>query len=265
VVSQNIFRKVIRGVEVLYESKLDIISYGNPSGIRSPFNRTQVCQSFDLCAEITTKCNLACQNCFSDSFKGKYGIHLGYQSVYALLRQRYAELIRFCITGGEPFMHPEIESFLEIPRDFPGLGHVISTNGTLRADLDDSLIRNGWLVAISLHGRQESHNLYSGCDSFDIVRRRIESLAARTRVHIYCVLHDALTIEDVDWIFQFRDDTGAMFLRFIIPREFGRYRPLHAPTKIDEIATRLDECSGLKVEASKTSLLGVSGLVRHSA
>ena len=263
-VSQTTLRKIIHGVEVLYDSELDIISNGEPSMIRAPFNRTQVKQEFDLCAEITTKCNLSCQNCFSESFHGKQGIYLDYRDVHTLLNFWHAELIRFCVTGGEPLMHPEIESFLRLPKEFPDIGYVISTNGTLRPDLDVSLISNSWLVAISLHGRKETHNSYSCFDSFCAVRKRIENLASRTRVHIYCVIHDALTLEDVEWIYRFRNNSGASFLRFIIPRAFGRYKSLSTMSMVDEIVARLDDHSGLKYEASKTKFLETSGLIRKS-
>jgi sulfatase maturation enzyme AslB (radical SAM superfamily) len=258
-------RKVIRGVEVCYDHELDIVSHGVPSRMLGPLNRTQVEHEFDLCAEITTWCNLSCHNCFSNSLRGRPGEHLPYQAVSSFLRARHSEMIRFCITGGEPFMHPDIEKFLRLPSEYQDLAHVISTNGTLRPELDASLVTNEWLVAISLHGRQAAHDAYSGVESFHTIRRRIESLAPRTRTHLYCVVHDALTIGDIDWMMQFRTDCGVRFLRFIMPRAFGRYKPLQRPAIVEAISERLDSASGIKVEPSRTVLLEVSNRVRASA
>lgn len=162
-------------------------------------------------------------------------------------------------------MHPDIEKFLRIPSEFPDLGHVITTNGTLRSELDASLIANNWLVAISLHGGKKTHNSYSGFDSFHTIQKRIEGLANSTRVHIYCVIHDALTLDDVDWILRFRSDSGVKFVRFIIPRAFGRHRPLRKRSMLDDIEARLDSTSGIKIEASKTAFMEVSGRIRSSA
>jgi molybdenum cofactor biosynthesis enzyme MoaA len=106
-------------------------------------------------------------------------------------------------------------------------GFVLNTNGTLRPDLDGVIVDNGWLVAISLHGYKQTHEWYSQWGNFEAVVERIERLAGRTTVHIYTVLHDALTANDLDWLLRFRNESGAVFLRFILPRNFGRYRPLN--------------------------------------
>ncbi|TKB26066.1 radical SAM protein [Desulfopila sp. IMCC35006] len=258
------FRKLIQGIEVCYDPDLDIISQDRLSRQFTSLNRTQVQGTFDLCAEITTWCNLFCQNCFSSSMARKQGIHLEYQKVHSVLLSKKKELVRFCITGGEPFLHPNIENFLTLPNEFSDLGCVLTTNGTLRPELDVSLIANNWLIAVSLHGREDAHNAYCGFDSFQVVRKRIESLAGYTRVHVYCVIHDGLTIEDIEWMLKFRSESGAKFLRFIVPRAFGRYRPLYRHSILEEIAVRLDGASGIKLNASKTLFLESSGIIRLS-
>jgi sulfatase maturation enzyme AslB (radical SAM superfamily) len=161
-------------------------------------------------------------------------------------------------------MHPDIEEILHTPERIDECGFVLNTNGTLRPELDHLLIVNQWLTAISLHGRKTAHENYSRSRSFDVVTRRIESLAKDAAVHIYTVLHDGLTAKDIRWLFQFRDQVGAKFLRFIAPRNFGRVQPLTNEGLIQEVVMRLDNASGFKTSASNTRFITVCGQMRFT-
>lgn len=264
-VSANTIQKVIHGVTVCYDTRLDVIYQGEPSAVRVPFTRTQLPDAYDLCAEITTWCNFSCRNCFSQSSRGKPGIHLPYERLHSILNAKEEELIRLCITGGEPLMHPQFSNFLDLPKHFPSLGYVVNTNGSLRPESDEALAENNWLVAISLHGHADAHNAYAKVASFDAAKRRIESLAPRATVHIYCVIHNALTLANAEWLIRFRASSGAAFLRFIVSRPFGRYAQLEDHTIVDRIADMLDEASAIKISSSNTLFLGASGLMRKSS
>lgn len=256
--------KIIDGIEYTYDPIRDVISRVGGAPIISPFNRTQVEYPVDMCVEISTWCNLSCANCFSNSARGLQGSHLDFNEFSIRLAAEHARLIRVCISGGEPLMHPEIARFLEIPALYPGLGYVINTNGTLHQDQDDLLVNHHWLVAISVHGDRSSHDKYSGFDCFDRTIARVERLAPKTRVHIYSVTHESMTREDVDWLFYLRDAAGALFLRFIMPRQFGRYGSAASNSTLEYIKERLDDRSGMKVDRSKTRFFTVAGVMRES-
>jgi molybdenum cofactor biosynthesis enzyme MoaA len=262
--SPRTVQKLIAGQWYRYDRWLDIISCGPPR-FGPMLDRTQVDRYLDLCLELTTSCNLACHNCFSDSSRSKPGTHAAVPDLIAYIRARSHELIRISVTGGEPFLHPHLESLLAVPAQIPDCGFVIATNGTVRPDLDDPLVVHGWLVAISLHGSERAHNAYTLSRTFTVVSKRIETLSRRTPVHIYTVVHDSLSDADIDWLFNFRDETGARFLRFITPRAHGRFVRLRKRQICTYIRDRLDAASALKSTPSRTLLRSVAGVVRPCA
>ncbi len=259
----RIIQKSIEGRTYHYDRWLDIIASDIPY-VGTPLDRTQVERPVDLCIEITTWCNFTCVNCFSESRRGVRGVHLPTPYILEYIKENVSELIRISLTGGEPFMHPEIELILELPSLFPGLGFVITTNGTLRADLDDHLVEQGWLTAISLHGRAKTHNEYCRHESFEIVTQRMKRISRRGLVHIYTVVHNQLSCADVDWLFHFRDEIGAKFLRFIVPRSFGRFERLADNSILEHLRGRLDAQSGLKTQKSLTTFVSALGGTRKS-
>ena len=112
-------------------------------------------------------------------------------------------MIRVCLTGGEPLLHSRIQDLLKWPTLFQDLGFVLSTNATVRPDLDSQVVDNRWLMAISLHGGKDAHNAYTRSGSFLPVTNRIEALAKRTTVHLYSVIHDGMKTEDIEWLIRF--------------------------------------------------------------
>jgi sulfatase maturation enzyme AslB (radical SAM superfamily) len=162
-------------------------------------------------------------------------------------------------------LHPQIDTVLALPESVADCGFVLSTNGTVRPDLDSMLVQYEWLVAISLHGMESTHNRYTLSRDFTHVKKRIENLARKTIVHIYTTLHDEMTYEDLEWLFRFRDESGASFLRFVIPRQFGRYRPLSRTDLLDHLAERIDDRAGIKAERSNTRFATVDGTIRSTS
>jgi molybdenum cofactor biosynthesis enzyme MoaA len=250
--------KVIGGRKHTYDSVLDVI-YVDRYRETNVLDRTQTELRTDMCIEVTTLCNWTCLNCFSESVAGSRGAQVDIETVRSYIASLEPTSLRVCITGGEPMTHPEIESILEIPSEFSTLAFVLSTNGTLRSDLDASLAKHEWLVAISLHGTRDTHNAYTRSKSFDAVIGRVVSLSRTNVVHIYSVLHDQQTREDIDWLKKFREDSGAAFLRFIIPRAFGRFQPLSDDEILAHAQQVTDSRTVVKTSASLTHFLSVDG------
>jgi molybdenum cofactor biosynthesis enzyme MoaA len=263
-VSPRTIQKDIDGTTYRYDRWLDII-FSEPYTLGVPFSRTQTARVVDLCLEVTTWCNFACENCFSRSHPAKTGRHLPVGEALSVVQSRQADIVRVCVTGGEPLMHPDIEDILLFPAQFAECGFVLTTNGSLRKDLDPLIAANEWLTAVSLHGRKQAHERYTGSNSFDLVTSRIKSLARRAVVHIYSVVHDSISRGDVDYLFSFRDEVGARFLRFMVPRPHGRYQPLTTRGALDHVCERLDARSGLKMAKSGTTLLTVDGELTRSS
>lgn len=254
-------RRVIRGVQYQYDRVFDVIAEGDP--VYGPlYDRTQVSTPVDLCVELTTQCNFACRNCFSESARGLAGRHARAATIREHVEAGANETIRVCVTGGEPLLHPDVASVLELPARLPELGFVLSTNGTARRDLDGLIRDHRWLVALSLHGTKRRHDAYTATVSWDRVVRRAQALASTNVVHFYCVLSDDFTEADALTVLRTRDEVGAAFVRFILPRPGGRFTLLQRGDVVDGLVGLLDGRAALKTTASRTHFLSAAGLQR---
>ncbi len=261
--SNYIIQKMIEGILYSYNRQIDRISTGinDHNGTARNSLRSRI----DLCLEITTACNFNCLNCFS--FSNKENVKSKFASIELIKKNIFElapNLIRVCISGGEPLLHPSCESILEIPNIFHDCGFILATNGSLRPELDRQIVSNNWSVAISLHGMKDAHNLYTKSLSFETVIDRISRLAAKGIVYIYTVVHDNLSVNDIDWLFKFRDDVGACLLRFTKPRPFGRYQQLMNVNLLRHIQERLDHRSVMITRSSNTIFVDINGQQRFS-
>ena len=73
--SSDTFRKRIGSREYTYDHVLDVIAEGSTISSTVPLDRTQTSDVVDLCLEVSTLCNVACDNCFSHSWAGRDGRH----------------------------------------------------------------------------------------------------------------------------------------------------------------------------------------------
>ena len=264
-----VLRKTIGGSSYRWDQLTDTIAVdGHECDHQSSrYDRTLGVQNpVDLCVELTTQCNLQCDFCFSDSGPGLSYTHLSIPNLLQALRDRRETLIRVCIAGGEPLLHPEIGSVLALPNQWSDIGFVLNTNGTVGTQYDDQIVAEGWLVALSLHGSESSHNKYTRSHSYSRVVRRIETLAAGTVVHVYCVLSGSTKHTDLSDLVQTTFRSGASFLRLIVPRKFGRQGD-DPPADVLEYARELaseHHWIGLKETASNSTFLTAFSETRHT-
>jgi len=113
---------------------------------------------FKVFFEITSNCNMDCQHCLNKNSNHKL-INMPIKTIF-----RYFDNLKDCkvsevnITGGEPFLHPDIIEILNYAiKIFPSL--TVSTNGTL---LNDSILTflhkiNIRYINISLDGTENSY------------------------------------------------------------------------------------------------------------
>jgi molybdenum cofactor biosynthesis enzyme MoaA len=182
------------------------------------------------------------------------------------LDAEHQNLIRACIAGGEPLMHDDIDQFLELPSRYPDMAFVINTNASIRSDLDPSIIRFGWLCAISLHGGEATHNAYTRSRTYERVVRRIESLSASVPVHIYCVLHEGLVERDLTDMVEVASRAGVAFIRFITPRGYGRQSAPASESVVNYAfeLSRDHDWVGVKTESSDSKFMTANGELRSS-
>lgn len=258
--------KTIRGTRYVYVRWRDEIRNDEDTGsapAREYRRTTPVGAPVDLCVELTTRCNIECLNCFSRSGPGRSYKDAELDLVHRHIDNARRELVRVCVTGGEPLLHPGIMTVLRWPVKYQDLGFVLNTNGTVRRDLDPLLAEHAWTVAISLHGARDAHEGYTRSRTFDEVVRRVRNISKTNIVHIYCALHDGIRSSDVEWLFKLRQETGCAILRFIAPRAHGRHVGVARTELIEEVRARLDDNTVLKTTASQSFLLSTGGrLVR---
>lgn len=253
--------------ELVYYNKLTDVIYINDNQNKNNIylNRTLSNKIYDTCIEVTTACNQNCLNCFSNSFPDGKMNFIDIDSIKQIINDRIKSRIRICITGGEPFLHPQINQILNIPNSFKDLNFVINSNGYLimSDDILNCLINNEWLLAISIHGNQNHHNKYTGTNSHSTIISNLKILSQKIPLHIYCVIHRYIDKDDVDYLFWLRDYFKVNYLRFILPREFGRFDNYYNKEAINYILEKVknDNRSGIKIDASNTEFISVSNTI----
>lgn len=90
-----------------------------------------------LLLSVTNRCNFRCRHCFVEAPAGKYG-ELGREQLFSLLDQfEAANVCEVALTGGEPFLRPELPEFLCEMQKKRILFTEVFTNAAL---LDDRLL-----------------------------------------------------------------------------------------------------------------------------
>lgn len=131
-------------------------------------------QEFYIQYHINRQCNLRCKHCYQDTYAD---INIDRQVVdkitssFGQAMERWSRLLRISITGGEPFLYPEIFDYLSTLASQPWVASIgILTNGTLiDNDRARTLSRLPKLreVQVSLDGASPAtHDAIRGTGSF---------------------------------------------------------------------------------------------------
>lgn len=128
---------------------------------------------------ITNQCNLQCKGCYARSFHPSSEDGLSTEKLGAIIGEaKEIGVSFFVITGGEPFLRPEI---LEITKDFPEIVFLFFTNGTM---IDDDMIRRfrrqkNVVPLISLEGGAEHTDSRRGEGTYRSVGRIMEKMQSQ--------------------------------------------------------------------------------------
>jgi len=117
--------------------------------------------------QITERCNLHCPHCFVSA--GDYGETMPIGTIHSVVipRLKDCRVISVTLTGGEPFIHPDIIEIVRLLRD-ANIKVGICTNGTfVNQDQVETLAKIGNVhLNVSLDGfRPESHGKFRGDES----------------------------------------------------------------------------------------------------
>ncbi|NOZ87611.1 MAG: radical SAM protein [Deltaproteobacteria bacterium] len=176
-----------------------------------------------LIVHITDRCNLSCRFC--DLPKGPRDF--SFKNLSSLLKEGSdLGIPNLVLTGGEPLLHPEIESILSMSSSL-GFGLNITTNGTPLVDLAGMLA--GFKVAsvsVSIDGKEETHDDLRGVKgAYKRTMAGIEALkskAPKTRLSIYMVVTEVNAAELND-VYDLSGRIGADFNFWPVNNQPGLY------------------------------------------
>jgi molybdenum cofactor biosynthesis enzyme MoaA len=260
-----IYKKNISNKDVYYNREFDIISINDCRLDNLNYYRTDKKEIFDIVFEINNSCNQECKNCFCEyTYDSKRKVELPCSFIDSIITKENKNVVRISITGGEPFLHSEIIQILNLPKKYSDMNYVISTNGSINDEnINEMLINQDWLLCISLHGGESHHNKYTNSVNFYKTMSFLKRMAGLLRIHLYCVLDENQTEEDFTFLFELREKYHLCFIRFIVPRMFGRWKEVPLDT-IKLCESFIDEKSGIKRLNSYSTFFSVDGKERDS-
>jgi len=176
--------------------------------------------------QITERCNLHCAHCFVSSTRDGADLSASDIRDTVIPRLRRARVERLTLTGGEPFVHPDLLEISEagVKADF-AVG--ICTNGT--GVTDDQIAELKKLsnvhVNVSFDGfRRESHGRFRGnTNSFDETVDAAQRLGRAGLLQGFLSTPNSFTTTADYWaLTEFARDTGAEYLLMNPLSSFGR-------------------------------------------
>lgn len=129
-----------------------------------------------ICISVTSKCNLSCKYCYRFDSNTDFISKQDFTLVLKFLKKMGVKTIN--ITGGEPYLHPDLDSLINIAWEYK-FYIILSTNG-VKVDLDSKTLQKVNLLVISLDGSNEMvHAQTRGEGSFFKICQLIESYKAK--------------------------------------------------------------------------------------
>jgi AdoMet-dependent heme synthase len=185
--------------------------------------------------EVTGKCNMFCKHCrASDESNINMAFDVFKTAILFGLSEKDDALFRVTLSGGEPFLHPELPRFLVFLKENGIEDIIITTNGSIhRKDILQqikSLRFNNLLVQISVDfPDEEKHDQFRGFKG--AYKRAMEMFDIIREFGIHCSMKSTITIESISCMEQLvllAKSKGAMRIGFgtVIPTGRGTNQSL---------------------------------------
>jgi len=189
-----------------------------------PSKKGKLYSPLKISMNITKKCNLRCEQCFSES-GDCIGNELDTYEIYALLdNMRKNGTFFICIGGGEPFMRADIFDIFERGKN-NHLAISVVTNGTLITEkliskLNECNLDTLW---ISLEGLKDNHDRLRGAGTFEKALQALALLRkyyqGRTAIRVSL---SKLNINECISLINVAEEYSVDIIRFTPLLEFGR-------------------------------------------
>lgn len=173
-----------------------------------------------VCFRVTRNCNARCRFCLAPP----NGMHPDTETLLHRIEWLLARGVSiFHISGGEPTIHPGLESIIKHIHARGGKPRLTTNAIAIPDTLLPVLRTTGTQVKVSLHGDRAHHNNMVGVRSFEHTQRNIRRLVmAGVQTSIQTtVIADAEWV--VDWVAEFCLEVGIRRLSILpfIPRGSG--------------------------------------------
>jgi len=177
---------------------------------------------FEVTWAVAGYCNLRCRHCYAAT-----NLHQKITYDEELENHILDSILSFCtdvtITGGEPFSHPRILTFIEkLAASIRAV--TILTNGTLIDETAADIISryDNIKVQISLDsGIAENHEKIRGRGTFDRTVKAIELLRQRKVNVVLSMVPMEINMDDMESLIQLGERFGIKNLHFPLYQEFG--------------------------------------------
>lgn len=174
---------------------------------------------------ITNRCNLKCPHCYRDATAFDQLNEIDVHRLKTILDEmEYLRVQTFKITGGEPFVVPQLFDIVEYASK-KRIHVILLTNATIRLDSFwlNLLSRKNITTCVSLDGANDTtHDKIRGKGSFQKTMRNLKLLShvgARFSLTFTANRHNILELEN---IFNIANELGAETLHYNIMEETGR-------------------------------------------
>ena len=191
--------------------------------------------------QVTERCDLRCARCFVSATRRGADMRLG-DLATALPRLESARVSTVTLTGGEPFVHPDL---LELVTLLTGTGVAVTicTNGVSVTTDQIAALRRlpGTSVNVSLDGfSRNSHGRFRGDrDSFDVTVANIRRLGdAGLLKGILCTPNALADPSEFAAIYLFGEEAGAEYVLLNPLSSFGRGIRTRERLRADETEMR---------------------------
>ena len=187
----------------------------------------------NACTIFTGGCNFRCPFCHNgDLVLGNLPEPINTDELFAFLKKRSGVLDGVCITGGEPLLNPDIDSFI---KEIRKLGYLIKldTNGS-NPEYLKNLVEQGLVdyVAMDIKNSKDAYPKTVGIDNFDVspISESVEFLKNSKTDYEFrtTIVKEFHTEDDIMKIGEWLKDSKKYFLQNFVDSESVIKKGLHS-------------------------------------
>jgi 7,8-dihydro-6-hydroxymethylpterin dimethyltransferase len=245
-----------------------------PYGGRAALLKTDHLQ--EVWFHLTNRCNQACRHCLFSS-SSKETAELSGSRIREIAAQAAGLGCRvFSLTGGEPFVHPEIEVIVDSLLGHEEAHVVVLTNGILLRDHAEALGRwpsDRFHLQISVDGLEPRHDQVRGKGAFATLIANLAWLKAKKTPFTLSICVNADNLADMPGVVDLAAEAGAANVHFMwfFVRGRGKSRRYVPPEKIFPYlieAARRAEAANISIdnfEVLRSQVFAPSGTIHDGA